>query len=128
AISQSLHEAVAPIVGTTEVLSDECYTLAGNGYLDRLLVLAQVEIIPSCAATASAHGHRRAPSRRSHATSAPSSWLRLHRWTHPNAGPVPTEIATVTSPHVSAPHGTPHRARSRGTGRAGSACGPAQHR
>jgi hypothetical protein len=46
AISQSLHEVVAPLVGSTEVLSNECYTLAGNDYLDRLLVLAAVEIVP----------------------------------------------------------------------------------
>jgi hypothetical protein len=43
AISQSLQEVVAPLVGTTEVLSDECYRF---GYLDRLLVLAEVEIVP----------------------------------------------------------------------------------
>jgi hypothetical protein len=42
AVSQSLHEVVAPLVGTTKVLSDECYTLAGSEYLDRLLVLAAV--------------------------------------------------------------------------------------
>jgi hypothetical protein len=45
-ISQTLHDVVAPLVGDAEVLSDECYTLTGNDFLDRLLVLEEIEIVP----------------------------------------------------------------------------------
>jgi hypothetical protein len=46
AIAQSLHDVVAPLIGEADVLSDECYALAGTDYLDRLLVLAELEIVP----------------------------------------------------------------------------------
>jgi hypothetical protein len=45
AISQSRHDVVAPLVGRDRVLPDECYTRAGNDWLDRLPVLAAIEIV-----------------------------------------------------------------------------------
>jgi hypothetical protein len=88
------------LVGRDEVLSDECYALTGSDYLDRLLVLAEIEILP----TTTRVRHRRM--RVGVSITASPRPRRLHsardegprRRTCPSSGLAPTVTATATSP------------------------------
>jgi hypothetical protein len=46
AIAQDLCDVVAPIVGDHQLLINDCYSLTGQEWFDRLLVLRAIELLP----------------------------------------------------------------------------------